>query len=193
MNNSMQWQNTPKMFIVYCTVAGLISAAGISGLLVIVDMMSKSPEGTFFAVIGISLGIADPTVAQYVGLGLHILTGTAAGNIFGQLVLFWRKLVPYNAKRGIFLGMVVGISLWFVLFIPLATLGIQKMLDSFVVSAPNTYVHNIALRFQGLYPLVVGGSLMFHLVYGCILGIIAGRMAELRLFEQPFVRDQITK
>ena len=189
----MQWQNTPKMFIVYCTIAGLISAAGISGLLVIVDMMSKSPEGTFFAVIGISLGITDPTTAQYVGLGLHILTGTAAGNIFGQLVMFWRKLVPSDAKRGILLGMVVGIALWFVLFFPLATFGIQKMLDEFVVSAPNTYVNNIALRFQGLYPLVVGGSLLFHLVYGCILGIIAGRMAELRLFEKPFVRDQITK
>jgi hypothetical protein len=188
----MQWQNTSKMFIVYCTIAGLISAAGISGLLVIVDMMSKSPEGTFFAVIGISLGIADPTAAQYVGLGLHILTGTAAGNIFGQVVLFWRKLVPYNAKHGIFLGMVVGVSLWLVLFIPLATFGIQKMLDSFVMSAPNTYVYNIALRFQGSYPLVVGGSLLFHLVYGCILGIIAGRMAELRLFEKPFVKDQIT-
>lgn len=90
----MQWQDTPKMFIVYCTIAGLISAAGISGLLVIVDIASKSPEGTFFAVIGISLGITDPTTAQYVGLGLHILTGTAAGNIFGQLVLFWRSLYP---------------------------------------------------------------------------------------------------
>jgi hypothetical protein len=193
VDNFMQWQDTSKVFIVYCTIAGLISAAGISGLLVIVDIASKSPEGTFFAVIGISLGITDPTTAQYVGLGLHILTGTAAGNIFGQLVLFWRKLVPSDAKRGILLGMVVGIALWFVLFFPLATFGIQKMLDEFVVSAPNTYVNNIALRFQGLYPLVVGGSLLFHLVYGCILGIIAGRMAELRLFEKPFVRDQITK
>ena len=180
---------------VYCvfTIAGLISATGISGLLVIVDMASKSPEGTFFVGIGISLGITNPTTAQYVGLGLHILTGTAAGNIFGQLVLFWRNLVPSNAKRGILLGMVVGISLWFVLFVPLATFGMQKMLDSFIVSAPNTYVSNIALIFQGSYPLIVGGSLLFHLVYGCILGIIAGRMAELKLFENPIVNNQITK
>ena len=107
----MQWQSTPKMFIVYCTLAGLISSAGISCLLVIVDVASKSPEGTFFAVIGISLGIDDPTTAQYIGLGLHILTGTVAGNIFGQFVVFWRKLVPSNIKRGILLGMVVGVSL----------------------------------------------------------------------------------
>lgn len=189
----MQWQSTPKMFIVYCTLAGLISSAGISCLLVIVDVASKSPEGTFFAVIGISLGIDDPTTAQYIGLGLHILTGTAAGNIFGQFVLFWRKLVPSNTKRGMLLGMVVGVSLWLVLFLPLATFGIQTMLDSFVVSAPNPYVNTIALRFQGLYPLVIGGSLLFHLVYGCILGVIAGRMAELRLFTEGLVEAQITK
>jgi hypothetical protein len=144
-------------------------------------------------VIGISLGIDDPTTAQYIGLGLHILTGTVAGNIFGQFVVFWRKLVPSNIKRGILLGMVVGVSLWLVLFLPLATFGIQAMLDSFVVSAPNSYVNTIALRFQGLYPLVIGGSLLFHLVYGCILGVIAGRMAELRLFTKGLVEAHITK
>jgi hypothetical protein len=67
------------------------------------------------------------------------------------------------------------------------------MLDSFIVSAPNPYVNTIALRFQGLYPLVIGGSLLFHLVYGCILGIIAGRMPELRLFTKDSVEAQITK
>lgn len=38
-----------------------------------------TPPGTFFAVIGISLGFNDPTVAQYVGFALHLLTGTVAG------------------------------------------------------------------------------------------------------------------
>ena len=72
----MEWHNTPKMLIVYCTLAGLISAWAISGLLAIVDSVSGTPPGTFFAVIGLSLGFNDPVSAQYIGLGLHILTGT---------------------------------------------------------------------------------------------------------------------
>ncbi|MGA7692058.1 MAG: hypothetical protein WCA61_07130, partial [Nitrososphaeraceae archaeon] len=56
-----------KLFILYCSLAGFICAWAISGLLVIVDIISGAPAGTFFAVIGISLGFSDPVTAQYVG------------------------------------------------------------------------------------------------------------------------------
>lgn len=189
----MEWHNTPKMLIVYCTLAGLISAWGISGLLVMVDSASGTPPGTFFAAIGLSLGFNDPVSAQYIGLGLHILTGTVAGNIFGQIALFWRKLIPYDIKRGVSLGLIVGVTLWAVLFLPLATFGIQPRLDAYLTSAPNAYVNNIASHSAGLYPLIVGGSLLFHLVYGAILGMMAGRMAELRLLSRDTIATRIVK
>jgi hypothetical protein len=69
-----------------------ITAWAISGLLVIVNVISGTPFGTFFAVIGISLGFSDPIVAQYVGSLLHVTTGMVAGNIFGQISLFWSRL-----------------------------------------------------------------------------------------------------
>ncbi|MGB8765926.1 MAG: hypothetical protein WCC79_01230, partial [Nitrososphaeraceae archaeon] len=142
---------TPKMLIVYCTLAGLISALIISGLLEVIDFASGTPSGTFFAVIGLSLGFNDPASAQYIGYGLHILTGTVAGNIFGQMALFWRRLIPYNMKRGVSLGLMLGISLWAVLFAPLATFGIQPKLDTFMITEANTYAHSIANHFAGLY------------------------------------------
>src|SRR5919199_3483786 len=104
--------NSRREFILYCSLAGFISAWAISGLLVIVDVISGTPAGTFFAVIGVSLGFDDPISAQCVGFALHILTGMAAGNVFGQISLFWSKIAPYNSKEGIVKGMVVGIALW---------------------------------------------------------------------------------
>jgi len=80
------------MVIFYCTVAGFISAWAISGLLVIVDIVSNTPTGTFFSVIGVSIGIEDPVVALYIGFRLHVLTGTAAGNIFGKVASLWNKV-----------------------------------------------------------------------------------------------------
>ena len=173
--------NTQKMLIVYCTLAGLISALIISGLLEVIDFASGTPSGTFFAVIGLSLGFNDPASAQYVGYGLHILTGTVAGNIFGQLALFWRKLIPYNMKRGVSLGLILGISLWAVLFAPLATFGIQPKLDTFMITEANTYAHSIANHFAGLYYFVLGAALLFHLVYGAVFGLLAGRMTGVKL------------
>jgi hypothetical protein len=177
----LQQIETPKMLIVYCTLAGLISAMIIWGLLEVIDFASGTPSGTFFAVIGLSLGFNDPTSAQYIGLGLHALTGTVAGNIFGQVALFWRKLIPYSMKRGISLGLMLGISLWAVLFVPLATFGIQPKLDSLMITGTNTYAHSIANHFAGLYYFVLATSLLFHLVYGAVFGLLAGRMTGVKL------------
>jgi hypothetical protein len=174
--------NMRRQFILYCSVAGFISAWAISGLLVIVDVIAGTPAGTFFAVIGVSLGFNDPVSAQYVGFILHILTGMAAGNVFGQISLFWSKIAPYNSKEGIVKGMVVGIALWIVLFVPLATFAIQPRLESFAYSAPNQYIYNVAAYFKGLYAVIIGGSLVFHLIYGALIGFISGRMTEIGAF-----------
>jgi hypothetical protein len=174
--------NSRRQFILYCSLAGFISAWAISGLLVIIDVISGTPAGTFFAVIGASLGFNDPASAQYIGFALHIMTGMAAGNIFGQISLFWSKIAPYNSREGVVKGMVVGIALWTVLFVPLATFAIQPRLDSFAYSAPNQYIYNIAAHFKGLYAVIIGGSLVFHLIYGALIGFISGRMTEIDVF-----------
>jgi hypothetical protein len=184
-------ENTPKMLIVYCTLAGLISALIISGLLEIIDFASGTPSGTFFAVIGLSLGFNDPASAQYIGYGLHILTGTVTGNLFGQITLFWRKLIPYSVKRGVSFGLVLGISLWAVLFAPLATFGIQPRLDTFMITEANTYAHSIANHFAGLYYFVLGASLLFHLVYGALFGLLAGRMTGIKLTKREIIDARI--
>ena len=173
---------TRRQFILYCSLAGFISAWAISGLLVIVDVISGTPAGTFFAVIGASLGFSDPASAQYIGFALHIMTGMAAGNIFGQISLFWSKIAPYNSREGIVKGMIVGMALWIVLFVPLATFVIQPRLDFFAYSAPDQYIYNIAGHFKGLYSVIIGGSLVFHLIYGALIGFISGRMTEIGVF-----------
>jgi hypothetical protein len=171
-----------KMYILYCTIAGLISVWAISGLLLLVDYVSGTPTGTFFAVIGISLGIKDPALAQYVGFGLHLLTGTVAGNIYEQASIFWRRMAPNSYKRGIITGLIVGIALWVILFVPFGTFGIQPKLDSLKASAPNQYIYEISNHFEALNPLIIAGSLAFHLVYGALLRFLAGRMTEAQVF-----------
>ncbi len=183
MNNHQQ---SPKLLIIYCTLAGFIAAWGISGLLVSIDLISQTPPGSFFGAIGISLGYYDPLTAQLVGFGLHVLTGTIAGNIFGQVSLFWKRISPYNSKHGLKMGMIIGVILWALLFVPVALLVIQPMLDSFDRGiTPNQYVYSIASNFDGLFNIIIVGSLIFHLIYGALLGYMAGRMMDIRAFTSP--------
>src|SRR5690349_13188742 len=111
----------PREFIIFCSIAGFISAWAISGMLVTLDYISGTPVGSFFAVIGFSLGYYDISTAQAVGFMLHLLTGTTAGNIFGQVAAFWPLISPIKSSQGAINGMIVGIALWAVLFVPLAT------------------------------------------------------------------------
>jgi hypothetical protein len=57
------------------SIAGFILAWAISGLLVVIDMISGILAGTFFGIIGISLGFTDATTSQYIGFALHVLSG----------------------------------------------------------------------------------------------------------------------
>jgi hypothetical protein len=130
---------------------------------------------------------SDPTLAQYVGFGLHLLTGTVAGNVYGQVSIFWMKIASVDYEHGIMTGLVVGFVLWAVLLVPLATFGIQPKLDSFAIFAPNQYIYDIANHFQGMYQLIIGGSLAFHFAYGAVLGSLAGRMTEMQMLTEEIL------
>jgi hypothetical protein len=176
----MRTERHARYLLAYCTLAGLLASIVISGLLFSLDFVSKTPFGTFFAVIGSSLGYYDSNTSPYVGLLLHFATGTIAGNLLGQGAIFWNRLIPSGSKRGIILGIITGLSLWLVLFLPLTMYIIQPKLDIFNSSAPNQYVFVIAQHFQGLNTEVLIGSFFFHIIYGIILGLIAGRLVELK-------------
>jgi hypothetical protein len=90
-------------------------------------------------------------------------------------------MAPNSYRRGIMTGLIVGIALWVILFVPLGTFGIQPKLDSFTASAPNQYIYEISNHFEGLYPLIIAGSLVFHLVNGALLGFLAGKMTDVRV------------
>jgi hypothetical protein len=180
-----------KSFLLYCSFAGFIAAWAISGMLAIIDIVSQTPVGTFFAVIGISLGFEDVTSAQFIGFGLHLLTGLIAGNIYGQFAMFLPKLSPYNVYNGLFTGIIVGIALWAVLFFPLATFGIQARLDGYFLSAPSYEILLIASHFSGLYYVILGSAFAFHMVYGSIMGLIASRLYILRQDKKEFTRQHV--
>jgi hypothetical protein len=184
----MKIERNSRYLLAYCTLAGLLSSIVISGLLFSLDYISKTPSGTFFAVIGASLGYFDSNTSPYVGLLLHFATGTVAGNLLGQGAIFWKRLIPFGIKRGTILGIITGISLWLILFLPLTTYIIQPKLEIFNFAAPNQYVFEIAQHFQGIYLVIVIGSFFFHLIYGIILGLIAGRLIELKYSEERPVK-----
>ena len=52
----------------------------------------------------------------------------------------------------------------------------------FKISIKSIYIYNESNHFQGIYPVIIWDSFVFHIVYGALMGFISGRMAELRVF-----------
>ena len=73
----MKWQmtTTPKLFIVYWYYRWFYISMGNFWTSRSNRPDMGTPAGTFFSVIGTSLGFTDSTTAQYVGFALHVLTG----------------------------------------------------------------------------------------------------------------------
>jgi hypothetical protein len=60
------------------------------------------------------------------------------------------------------------------------------MIDSFNRGiTPNQYVYSLASNFNGLYGIIIAGSLIFHLIYGALLGYMSGRMTDIKAFVYP--------
>ena len=58
---------------------------------------------------------------------------------------------------------------------------VSRDIDSFALSASNN-IYNIAGHFKELDPIVIGGSLVFHLIYGVLTGFISGGTADIGVF-----------
>lgn len=70
----------------YGAIAGSIATWTISTAVAGSELELGLPIGTFYSIIGISLGL-DGNTASYLGFGLHILTGTILGAAIGVLRL----------------------------------------------------------------------------------------------------------
>ncbi|MDW0331168.1 MAG: hypothetical protein QN651_10270, partial [Nitrososphaeraceae archaeon] len=55
----MKTEKNSRYVLPYSTLSGFLASIVISGLLFSLDFISKTPPGTFFAVIGSSLGFYD--------------------------------------------------------------------------------------------------------------------------------------
>ena len=171
--------------VVYGAIAGLIATWSISTAIAIAEVIIGWQISTFYSILGLSSGLTDNfATAAYLGFGLHILTGTILGAIFGFIIIRWKESIMLKHYKGILIGMVSGIVIWLVLFLPITALLIQPAINYIVTILAiesqrqilsediNQSIRNIALTAVG-----------FHLIWGAIFGYIMTSLLRIRAFK----------
>ena len=173
----------------YGAIAGLIATWSISTAIAASELELGLPISTFYAVMGISLGSIDFVTAAYLGFGLHLLTGTILGAAFGGLAarveMRRNNTNIFDPYRSILMGIVTGIVVWLVLFLPITALIIQPSLgriaDTLSLSQDNTMLsifesNSLSQSFRG----IALSAVAFHILWGAIFGFIISSLLSIR-------------
>ena len=173
----------------YGSIAGVIATWSISTAIAASELELGLQIGTFYAIIGITLGSNDPVTSAYVGFGLHLATGTSLGAIFGALAVKveLRKNITniFRPTRSILMGIGTGVLVWLVLFLPISALFIQPSTSRIVEILQSGQENSMLSVFdanslgQSMMGIVIS-AIAFHVIWGAIFGFIISSLLRIK-------------
>lgn len=175
-------------------MAGFVAAWSISTAIAASELMLDLPVGTFYAVVGTTLGYSGFEAVAYLGFGLHLLTSVLLGAVIGLGVSRLAAKALTSQYRMTLLGMGAGMVVWLVLFLPLTFLFIQPAIigQGQIPTASLTQ----ATPFGGMEQFVWGIALSaigFHLMWGAIFGYMSSSLMRIRAFRIAHKRGDVSQ
>jgi hypothetical protein len=162
----------------YGAVAGIIATWSISTAIAASEIELGLPISTFYSVVGVSLGYHDFVAAAYLGFALHLITGTALGTIIGLVSTRWIRIM-FNPYRATLAGIVAGIAVWLVLFLPVTVLLVQPSIQSIISLLPDSLQGKLSGNSQFVTG-IAASAIAFHMVWGAIFGYISSSLMRIR-------------
>lgn len=145
-------------------VSGLVGGFAIFVSIFVIDLSLASAPGTFYKMVGLPVGMSGIEATLF-GMISHMLTAALIGTVFGIGSGLSRKLDILSVKKGAIAGMVTGLTVFFVFFIPINVL----------VMVPTIHEHYSdtggAAVLLSNTTLILVGSLEMHVVYGAVMGV----------------------
>jgi hypothetical protein len=168
----------------YGAFAGFIATLLIALAIAAAGLAFGFQMGTFYSVIGISLGLNNIVNAAYVGFGLHLLIGTLLGITLGAIGIRWKKirmLIPY--KSSLF-GVGAGVVIWLILFLPITSLLIQPSIQRIVVILAIAWQKAIlADQLSHSITNIALIAIVFHVIWGAIFGFAISSLLRIRVYK----------
>lgn len=154
----------------YGAIGGFVGSLAMIPLEMAIAIVSGMPANAVVQAMGLMFG-ANMDNAMMVGLGMHMLTGSIIGVIFGAIVGGVGKLRITGYGKGIGLGVAAGMIAFAVLFIPISMLAMPPVLMKMMSQMnPGMSQQQIMTALQGAMPGMIGISAIAHLIYGVVLG-----------------------
>lgn len=171
-------------------IAGLVGGFALFSSFFWIDSDVGVPFGTFYKVVGMLVGL-DGMPAMIFGFFAHMLTAALIGAIFCICSTLHRLLQISSVPKGIIAGGVTGIQVYAIFFMPITLYVILPMVSGqasglTTVSSDQVEIAKTLIKTSNT---ILWGSLILHVLYGCVMGLFSSFM----LHEEYSMKDKVKK
>jgi hypothetical protein len=168
----------------YGAFAGFIATWSISSVIAVTELLLGLSVGTFYSIIGISLGANNITAAASMAFGLHLLVGTIIGAVFGVIGIRWKRVRMLNPYKSALVGMGAGIVVWLVLFLPITAFQVQPAINSITTMlAMESQKALVSEDINQSITNITLAAIGFHLIWGAVFGFIISSLLRIRVYK----------
>ena len=180
--------------------AGLISSLAISGLILMVEKTTAVPVGTFYMVLMAALTDSYLSSVNMIILGLllHLISGSIIGLVVAiPFTTYKRSSVKTISQYAPVYGLLFGLALWSVLFLPITfwmVLPLVSSLENQVIEqqVPTGPIASIETsRLSDLSNKIIFGALPFNMFYGLLAAIIIRLLSENYLYKKELFKNTL--
>ena len=157
-------------------VAGLVGGFALFSSFFLIDSEVGVPFGTFYKMVGMLVGL-DGMGAIAFGFITHMATASIIGVAFCVCSTFHRFLRINSIQKGVVGGLVTGIEVYAIFFMPLTIYLMFPMISaqaSGLAAAPEGSM--IARTLMQTSGEILWGAFILHVLYGSVMGLFSSMM-----------------
>lgn len=164
----------------YGAIAGLLSTMAISGIILLVEKATSLPVGTFYLIMANAIAGSQEFTMQMIitGFALHLAAGTILGLIIAvPMTMSSKKYSQIIIRFAPLYGLLFGIMLWLVFFVPITAFIVKPLLqsidtDEIVIKQQlpvgKVYQMSAAHLLNEIDKITIG-AISFNMLYGLIV------------------------
>jgi len=143
-------------------VAGLVGGFAIFVSIFIIDLSLGAAQGSFYKIVGLAVG-SSGLEATLIGMVSHMLTACIIGTFFGLVSGMHKKLDNYSIKNGAIAGIITGLVVFGVFFVPISLFAIMPIVQTYWLDG-----EIIFMLTNSNFVLI--SAVELHAVYGLVMG-----------------------
>lgn len=154
-------------------------AGFVSGIMILVAFVAVDSELTFspfafYTMIGLAVGLIGLPATLF-GVVAHMLTAMTIGAVFCMCSTLHPMLYLNKAWKGALGGGVTGLEVYAIFFMPITLFVVLPAINSISHNANFTGLtdddRSMLVALEKNLPLIMWGAMIFHVMYGTIMGI----------------------